>query len=97
MGSLDLPFDTFCGIRILGARRDVPTSGTPIRRVPDLLRALALAKRAAAQANRRLGHLSEAKAAVIAQAWHRRGRGGLPAAARGGHGRADGARGRSGL
>ena len=67
LGTLEVPFDALYGIQTLRACRNFPISGLPISRHPELLRALALVKKAVASANHQLGALSETKASIIAR------------------------------
>jgi len=65
LGDRDVPAEAYWGIHTLRALENYPISGTPISNFPDLIRALALVKQAAARANRDLGTLDAAKADVI--------------------------------
>lgn len=65
LGDRDVPAVAYWGIHTLRALENYPISGTPISAFPDLIRALALVKQAAARANRDLGTLDAAKADVI--------------------------------
>ena len=55
LGELDVPADAYWGIHTLRAVTNFPITGVPIGHFPELVRALALVKQAAARANRRLG------------------------------------------
>ena len=68
LGELDVPADAYWGIHTLRAVSNFPITGVPVGHFPELVRALVLVKQAAARANRRLGHLAPAKAAVIDEA-----------------------------
>src|SRR6478609_4960022 len=75
LGDTDVPSDAYWGVHTLRAVDNFPITGVPVGHFPDLVRALALVKQAAARANRRLGHLAPAKADAIDPAWdHFRGR-----------------------
>lgn len=65
LGEADIPADAYWGIRTLRAVGNFPITGVPIGHFPDLVKALALVKQAAARANKRLRFLSPAKADVI--------------------------------
>jgi len=56
------------GVHTLCAVANFPITGVSIGHFPELVRALALVKQAAARANRRLGQLSPAKADAIDRA-----------------------------
>ncbi|HEY8330470.1 MAG TPA: aspartate ammonia-lyase [Pseudomonas sp.] len=68
LGTLEVPADAYYGIQTLRAVHNFRLSGVPLAHYPKLVVALALVKQAAADANLELGHLSEAKHAVISQA-----------------------------
>jgi aspartate ammonia-lyase len=65
LGDRDVPADAYWGVHTLRAVENFPISGIPIGRWPELVRALALVKHAAAQTNFELGLLDEAKAKLI--------------------------------
>lgn len=65
LGEADIPADAYWGIHTLRAVENFPITGVPIGHFPDLVKALALVKQAAARANKRLGFLSPAKADAI--------------------------------
>jgi len=65
LGALELPADSLVGIQTRRAVGNFAISGLPIRQHPDLIRALAMVKRAAATANLRLGLLDERVGAAI--------------------------------
>jgi aspartate ammonia-lyase len=67
LGNRALPSDALYGIHSLRADENFPVSGRTIGSLDALVRAMALVKKAAARANARLGHLSPAKAEVIAR------------------------------
>src|SRR5882672_2229073 len=62
IGDADVPANAYWGVDTF------PITGVPVGHYPDLVRALALVKQAAARANRRLGHLAPAKADAIDRA-----------------------------
>ena len=68
LGDTDVPSDAYWGVHTLRAVENFPITGVPVGHFPDLVRALALVKQAAARANRRLGHLAPAKADAIDRA-----------------------------
>jgi aspartate ammonia-lyase len=68
LGSLEVPADAYYGIQTLRAVNNFRLSGVPLAHFPKLVVALAMVKQAAADANRELGHLSEAKHQAISQA-----------------------------
>ncbi len=65
VGSLPIPLDAYWGIHTARARENFPITRRPISVYPDLIRALAMVKQAAARANKELGTLSDAKADLI--------------------------------
>jgi len=65
LGDRDVPADAYWGVHTLRAVENFPISGIPIGRWPELIRALALVKHAAAQTNFELGLLDEGKAKLI--------------------------------
>lgn len=68
LGERDVPVDAYWGVHTLRAVENFPITGVPIGHFPNLIRALALVKQAAARANRNLGHLSPHKADLIERA-----------------------------
>lgn len=68
LGEAVIPAGVYWGIHTLRAVENFPITGVPIGHFPEFVRALALVKQAAARANRRLGHLSAAKADAIDRA-----------------------------
>src|SRR5579863_1604907 len=68
LGEADVPADAYWGVHTLRAVENFPITGVPIGHFPDLVRALALVKKAAARANRRLGSLPASKAEAIEKA-----------------------------
>ncbi len=65
LGEREIPADAYWGIHTLRALENFPITGKTIGTYPDLIRALALVKQAAAQANRDLGELDEARTQAI--------------------------------
>ena len=63
-----MPADAYWGIHTKRAVENFPITGVPIGHFPELVRALALVKHAAARANKRLGFLDAGKAARIEEA-----------------------------
>ncbi|MCO5293772.1 MAG: aspartate ammonia-lyase [Homoserinimonas sp.] len=68
VGSMEIPMDAYWGIHTERARENFPITRRPISVYPDLIRALAMVKQAAARANRELGTIDAAKAEVIDKA-----------------------------
>jgi len=68
LGEEKVPAAAYYGIQTLRAVHNFNITGVPIGHFPELIRALAIVKQAAAQANRKLGLLSEAKALAIEDA-----------------------------
>ena len=68
LGEADVPLSAYWGIHSQRAVENFPITGVPVGHFPNLVRALALVKLAAARANRRLGDLPAAKAAAIERA-----------------------------
>ncbi len=65
LGTLDIPADVYWGVHTARALVNFPITRRAISNYPDLVRALALVKQAAARANRELGALDVAKADAI--------------------------------
>ncbi|MCE1238647.1 MAG: aspartate ammonia-lyase [Azonexaceae bacterium] len=65
LGERDVPASAYYGIHTLRARENFAISGQPIASYPDLIRALAQIKAAAARANQQLGLLDEARCEAI--------------------------------
>ncbi|WP_068301013.1 aspartate ammonia-lyase [Pararhodobacter sp. CCB-MM2] len=65
LGTMTLPADCLWGIHTQRAIENFPISGIPLSHFPEFVRSLAWVKKAAARANRDLGVLEPAKAAVI--------------------------------
>ncbi len=65
VGSMEIPIDAYWGIHTERARENFPITRRPISVYPDLIRALAMVKQAAARANRELGTIDASKAEII--------------------------------
>ncbi|MEY3201794.1 MAG: hypothetical protein RIR70_1344, partial [Pseudomonadota bacterium] len=65
LGNREVPIRAYWGIHTLRALENYPITGTAIGNFPDLIRALALVKQAAAQSNFELGELEAEKADAI--------------------------------
>jgi aspartate ammonia-lyase len=68
LGEDDVPVSAYWGIHTQRAVRNFPITGVPVGHFPQLVKALALVKLAAARANRRLGDLDPVKADAIERA-----------------------------
>jgi len=68
LGDREVPADAYYGVHTLRAVENFPITGTPISHYPDLVRALAEIKMAAARANHELGLLNAERAEAIAAA-----------------------------
>jgi aspartate ammonia-lyase len=68
LGEVLIPVGAYWGVHSMRAVENFPISGVPIGHFPDLVKGLAMVKKAAAHANRILGALSEGKALMIEQA-----------------------------
>src|SRR3954452_4481417 len=68
LGEVDVPAEAYWGVHTLRAVENFPITGVPVGHFPEVVKALALVKQAAARANRRLGHLPADKADVINRA-----------------------------
>ena len=68
LGEREVPAEAYWGIHTLRAVENFPITGVPIGHFPELVRALALVKQAAARANRRLKQLPAEKADAIDRA-----------------------------
>src|SRR3954464_6981232 len=68
LGERTVPADAYYGIHTLRALENFPITGVSISIYPELVRALACVKQAAALANNALGLLPDAKAQAIARA-----------------------------
>ncbi len=65
LGERDIPADAYWGIHTLRALENYPITGTPISIYPELVKALALVKQAAAHANHELGQLDDTRFRAI--------------------------------
>jgi len=68
LGEEQVPAEAYYGIQTLRARNNFNITGVPISHYPELIRALALVKMAAAEANRELGLLPAKLATPMIQA-----------------------------
>ncbi|MCY0965746.1 aspartate ammonia-lyase [Parathalassolituus penaei] len=68
LGDMEIPADAWYGIQTQRAVDNFAITGVPISHFPELIRALALVKMAAARANLDLGNISEARADAIIEA-----------------------------
>ena len=68
LGEAEVPTEAYWGIHTLRAVENFPITGVPIGHFPELIRALAFVKQAAARANRRLKQLAPEKAEAIDRA-----------------------------
>ncbi|MDE1463699.1 aspartate ammonia-lyase [Spartinivicinus poritis] len=68
LGSKKIPQDVYYGIQTQRAIENFQITGVPISHYPSLITSLAMVKKAAAQANQALKHLSDTKANAIVQA-----------------------------
>ena len=68
LGDREIPFDAYYGVHSLRALENFPITGTPISVYPELIRALASIKKAAARANHELGLLDEPRRDAIVAA-----------------------------
>ncbi|MBI4913606.1 MAG: aspartate ammonia-lyase [Acidobacteria bacterium] len=68
LGSAEVPADALFGIQSLRALENFPITGIPLAHFPELVRALAMVKQAAARANARLGLLEPGIARAIDRA-----------------------------
>ncbi len=68
LGDREVPIDAYYGVHTLRAVENFPITGTPIAIYPELLKALASIKRAAAEANHELGLLDTPRCQAIVQA-----------------------------
>ena len=68
LGDRSLPADAYYGVHTLRAVENFPITGTPISIYPDLVRALAAIKQAAALTNRELGLLDAERTDAIVRA-----------------------------
>ena len=68
LGEAEVPNSAYWGIHTLRAVQNFPITGVPIGHFPHLIHALAMVKKAAARANRKLGILAQPKAEAIERA-----------------------------
>ncbi len=68
LGDREVPDEVYYGVHTLRAKENFHITGTPISTYPELIKALAMVKQAAAQANFKLGLLSEEKHNAIVTA-----------------------------
>jgi aspartate ammonia-lyase len=68
LGSAEVPTDAYYGIQTWRAQQNFDLSGVTLCHFPDLVRALAMVKQAAARANQQLGFLDDNRANAIEQA-----------------------------
>ncbi|HEY9237851.1 MAG TPA: aspartate ammonia-lyase [Burkholderiaceae bacterium] len=68
LGEKDIPAVAYWGVHTARAVDNFPISGQTVATMPELVRALAYVKKAAAQANAELGVIDPAQAAAIVQA-----------------------------
>ncbi|MGO4813230.1 aspartate ammonia-lyase [Cupriavidus sp. 2MCAB6] len=68
LGDREVPADVYYGVHTLRAVENFPITGTPISIYPDLIKALAYIKQAAALANHELGLLDETRCDAIVKA-----------------------------
>jgi aspartate ammonia-lyase len=68
LGDKEVPTSAYWGVHTLRAVENFPITGISVGHFPELVTALAMVKKAAALANRKLGHLPREKAEAIANA-----------------------------
>ncbi len=68
LGDRTIPAEAYWGVHSARAVENFPISGQTVAQMPDLVRALAFVKKAAAQANAELGALDRERAAAIERA-----------------------------
>jgi len=68
IGDEEVPNQAYYGIQTLRAMQNFDITGVPISHFPQLIRSLAMVKKAAALANCELGHLERKKAKAIVAA-----------------------------
>jgi aspartate ammonia-lyase len=68
LGDRAVPASAYCGVHTLRALENFPITGNPISIYPDLVKALACIKEAAARANHALGLLDKERADAIVKA-----------------------------
>jgi aspartate ammonia-lyase len=65
IGDENVPADAYYGIQTMRAMHNFDITGVPISHFPQLIRSLAMVKKAAALANSELGHLDKSKSKAI--------------------------------
>jgi aspartate ammonia-lyase len=68
LGDLEVPADAYYGVQTARALDNFRITDIPLAHFPNFIRALAMVKKAAARANRQLGHLAEPLEEAIAAA-----------------------------
>lgn len=68
LGDMPIPDDAYWGVHSARAVENFPISGNTVAQMPDLVRALAFVKKAAAQANVELGVIDQPRADAIRRA-----------------------------
>jgi len=68
LGEREVPETAYWGVHTLRAVENFPITGVPVGHFPELVKALAMVKQAAARANRKLGQLPRDKAEAIDRA-----------------------------
>ncbi|MEO6749964.1 MAG: aspartate ammonia-lyase [Casimicrobiaceae bacterium] len=68
LGEREIPAEAYWGVHTLRALENFPITGNSVGLWPELIRALALVKQAAALTNQELGELDDARAKLIAAA-----------------------------
>jgi aspartate ammonia-lyase len=68
IGDENVPVDAYYGIQTLRAMQNFDITGVPISHFPELIRAFAMVKKAAALTNQELGNLGDRKAEAICAA-----------------------------
>lgn len=71
LGEADIPADAYYGIQTWRARQNFDLSGVTLCHFPQLVRALAMVKQAAARANTQLGYLESPRSETIESACQR--------------------------
>ncbi|HET7866584.1 MAG TPA: lyase family protein, partial [Burkholderiaceae bacterium] len=68
LGALDIPAEAYWGVHTARAVDNFPISGVTVASMPELIRALAFVKKAAAQTNLMLGAIDGVRADAIVRA-----------------------------
>src|SRR5438093_61664 len=68
LGDMDIPADAYWGVHSARAVANFPISGQTVAQMPELIRALAFVKKAAAQTNATLGVITDTQAKAIVRA-----------------------------